>query len=122
MMTVPRGRPAKARAIMSERGFTLIETIIGVGIIVLALTMVGLPLALAPSIENARLYEELHGQLRELQETEAQLLQAARLATLGTLASGVAYEISNPLFSILGRVELLLDDSRRHLRSEKAPE
>lgn len=76
----------------------------------------------APAIENARLHDELHGQLREIQETQAQLLQAGRLATLGTLASGVAHEISNPLFSILGRVELLRADSRRHLKSEKAVE
>ena len=76
----------------------------------------------APSIENARLYEEVREQLQELQETQAQLLQAGRLATLGTLASGVAHEISNPLFSIQGRVELLQSDSDRHLKSDKAIE
>jgi signal transduction histidine kinase len=76
----------------------------------------------APSIENARLYDELHAQLTELQETQAQLLQAGKLATLGTLASGVAHEISNPLFSILGRVELLQRDAKHHLRTPKAVE
>lgn len=76
----------------------------------------------APSMENARLYEELHVQLKELQETQAQLLQAGKLATLGTLASGVAHEISNPLFSILGRVELLQRGAQQHLRTPKAVE
>ncbi len=76
----------------------------------------------APSIENARLYDELNAQLKELQETQAQLLQAGKLATLGTLASGVAHEISNPLFSILGRVELLQRDAKQHLRTPKAVE
>jgi signal transduction histidine kinase len=73
-------------------------------------------------MENARLYEELHVKLKELQETQAQLLQAGKLATLGTLASGVAHEISNPLFSILGRVELLQRGAQQHLRTPKAVE
>ena len=76
----------------------------------------------APSIENARLYEEQNGQLREIRETQARLLQAGKLATLGTLASGVAHEICNPLFSIQGRVELLQADAGRHLKTAKAME
>ena len=74
------------------------------------------------AIENARLYEELYAQIKELKETQAQLVQAGRLATLGTLASGVAHEISNPLFSILGRIELLRRDADEHLRSDRAIE
>jgi signal transduction histidine kinase len=42
-------------------------------------------------------------------ETEA-LLEAARLSTLGELVRGVAHEINNPLFGMLGLVDLLLAD------------
>jgi two-component system, NtrC family, sensor kinase len=42
-------------------------------------------------------------------ETEA-LLEAGRLSTLGELVRGVAHEINNPLFGMLGLVDLLLAD------------
>jgi two-component system NtrC family sensor kinase len=42
-------------------------------------------------------------------ETEA-LLEAGRLSTLGELIRGVAHEINNPLFGMLGLVDLLLAD------------
>ena len=76
----------------------------------------------APSMENARLYEELRLQLKELKDTQAHLVQTGRLAALGTLATGVAHEISNPLFSIIGRAELLATDLDGHIKTEKARE
>jgi signal transduction histidine kinase len=42
-------------------------------------------------------------------EREA-LLEAGRLSTLGELVRGVAHEINNPLFGMLGLVDLLLAD------------
>ena len=52
-------------------------------------------------------------------EREA-LLEAARLASLGELVRGFAHEINNPLFGMLGLVELLLNeteaDSKAHER------
>jgi signal transduction histidine kinase len=42
-------------------------------------------------------------------ETEA-FLEAGRLSTLGELVRGVAHEINNPLFGMLGLVDLLLAD------------
>ena len=39
---------------------------------------------------------------------EQQLIQNGKLASIGELAAGVAHEINNPLFAILGFVELLL--------------
>jgi two-component system NtrC family sensor kinase len=43
--------------------------------------------------------------------TEQQLVQIAKLAAIGELTAGVAHEVNNPLFAILGLVEFLLNDA-----------
>jgi signal transduction histidine kinase len=43
--------------------------------------------------------------------TDEQVLAAARLVVVGELARDVAHELNNPLFAILGLVELLLSDA-----------
>jgi signal transduction histidine kinase len=70
--------------------------------------------------EKALLAEELERNIKELKELQAQLVQSAKLASVGTLAAGVAHEINNPIFAIAGRAELLLKGSDKHLASEKA--
>jgi PAS domain S-box-containing protein len=56
---------------------------------------------------------------RRLQQ---QLVQSGKLAAIGELAAGVAHEINNPLFAILGLTEFLLKDaepgSKPHQRLE----
>ena len=44
---------------------------------------------------------------KKLEESQAQLLQAGKIASLGRLAAGVAHEINNPLAGILIYAELL---------------
>ena len=58
--------------------------------------------------------------LTEYKALEEQLNRADRLAAVGRLASGLAHEIRNPLASISGSVQLLLEDEKvsnedRHL-------
>jgi signal transduction histidine kinase len=64
----------------------------------------------AASIHNARLYETLEARVRErtreLAETQAQLLQSAKMASLGDLVAGIAHDMNSPLGSIHANADL----------------
>ncbi|HEU5319940.1 MAG TPA: ATP-binding protein, partial [Methylomirabilota bacterium] len=62
----------------------------------------------ALALENARLYAAAQDSLTRLRETQAQLVQAAKMSALGQLVSGVAHELNNPLSVIIGYGQLLL--------------
>jgi C4-dicarboxylate-specific signal transduction histidine kinase len=62
-----------------------------------------------------RTTEEISNREQELREKQAQLVQAAKLATLGELTTGVAHELNNPLNNIalyVGNVIDVLSDER----------
>jgi signal transduction histidine kinase len=96
----------------SRRGYTLEELDL----------LEAVALHAASAMANARLYEELRLQLQELKETQAQLVQSGKLASVGTLAAGVAHEVNNPVFAITGMAEILLSNPERHLKSDQAQE
>ena len=58
--------------------------------------------------ERKQAEESLRASLEQLRSTQAQLVQAAKLAVVGELAAGVAHELANPLTAVLGFAELLL--------------
>jgi signal transduction histidine kinase/CheY-like chemotaxis protein len=62
----------------------------------------GIALQGALAIENSRLYEGVKQQMIELRQTQAQLVQSAKLAAIGELAANIAHEINNPLTTVLG--------------------
>jgi signal transduction histidine kinase len=56
--------------------------------------------------EQRRQVEELQDKNRELSATRLSLMQAARMASVGHLASGMAHEIGNPLSAVLAYLDL----------------
>ncbi len=70
----------------------------------------------------ARLIPAIERELREAKVREErarmrhELLISDRMASIGTLAAGVAHEINNPLTAVVGGAELALEDCDRVLR------
>lgn len=50
---------------------------------------------------------------RELVEARDQVIQAARLASVGTLAAGIAHEVGNPLGAIVGFTDVAVSRARK---------
>ncbi|APR84093.1 ATPase-like:Histidine kinase A [Minicystis rosea] len=61
--------------------------------------------------------EELAETLKRLSETQEELLQAGKMAAVGTLISGLSHELNNPIAIILMKAQLLL----RQQKEGKAP-
>ena len=51
---------------------------------------------------------------RKIRERDAQIQLSSHLASMGTLAAGVAHEINNPLTYVLGNLEVLKELMREH--------
>lgn len=70
-----------------------------------------LQMALATQERLAAIAEEqantLEQTLKELQETQAQLVQTEKMSSLGQLVAGVAHEINNPINFIAGNIKYI---------------
>jgi two-component system NtrC family sensor kinase len=69
----------------------------------------------ALAIENAQFYQQL-------KEAQATMLQAAKLSSIGELATGFAHQIDNPLGIISAGCQLCVLDIKDWLKRENLPE
>lgn len=74
-------------------------------------------IALARELKNLeQAHKQINASYLELQETQAQLLEAERLASLGQLVGGIAHEINNPIAVIKSNSDILRINLRSLLR------
>jgi two-component system NtrC family sensor kinase len=64
--------------------------------------------SVAVALDNANLYSELAEFAKEVERSQAQLVQAEKMAAIGRLAASIAHEINNPLQSIHNSLHLSL--------------
>lgn len=60
--------------------------------------------------ETQRVVEAFNRMVAELKKRQDQLLQAKKLASLGTLTSGVAHQLNNPLNNISTSCQILMEE------------
>jgi signal transduction histidine kinase len=86
---------------------------------------------LATVLTSADQYQRLQDTINQLRETEMELkarmdaqrsaenrlIQAAKLAAVGEMAAGIAHELNNPLTSVTGFAELVLDGMSENTES-----
>jgi len=78
-----------------------------------------------PKDQLARLVAVVQREIREAQlraerrAMQEQLLVSERMASLGTLAAGLAHEINNPLAAVLANLDFLLQDLEQTLVSDR---
>ena len=60
------------------------------------------------TIENAQLYTKVRNYAEELSRSQAQLIQAEKLAAMGRLTASIAHELNNPLQAVQNCLHLIL--------------
>ncbi|NER07275.1 MAG: GAF domain-containing sensor histidine kinase, partial [Okeania sp. SIO3C4] len=63
----------------------------------------------AISLENARLYQKSQDYTEQLEQTQLQLVQSEKMASIGQLTAGIAHEINNPVGFISGNLTYASD-------------
>jgi signal transduction histidine kinase len=71
------------------------------------------------AIDNAESYETLNETLGQLKDTQKQLIQSEKMASLGELTAGIAHEIQNPL-NFVNNFSEINKELIEELKSEKS--
>ncbi len=58
-----------------------------------------------------RIFLEFFQDITQQKRLQKELIQSEKLAGIGTLASGIAHEINNPLYGIIGTAEIMLEET-----------
>jgi PAS domain S-box-containing protein len=66
----------------------------------------------AIALENSRLYGDLRTALQAVEESQQRIVQGERLRALGEMAGGVAHDFNNVLAIIVGRAEVLINETQ----------
>ncbi|MBD2552820.1 AAA family ATPase [Limnothrix sp. FACHB-708] len=66
----------------------------------------------AISLENARLYQKSQLYAQQLEQSQLQMVQSEKMASLGNLVAGVAHEINNPIGFLNGSI----DNAKEHVQ------
>jgi signal transduction histidine kinase len=74
---------------------------------------------ISPSIYQSLQKQKIEAAYKELQETQSQLIEAERMASLGQLVGGIAHEINNPIAVIHSHAELL--EYNNHITLREVP-
>jgi signal transduction histidine kinase len=61
--------------------------------------------------ELGELNQRLDANLRQLRDTQDQLVLAGKMAAIGTLVAGLSHELNNPIGVILGSAQVLLESA-----------
>jgi len=70
----------------------------------------------AISLENARLYQQAQIYAQQLEQSQLQIVQSEKMASLGNLVAGVAHEINNPIGFLNGSINNAKDYTKYLLK------
>lgn len=102
------GKPITPAPVAPD-GTTALATAITFGMLFICVNGVGLNLIKYREIAQAaqKESEEQQSLIKQLKETQQQLLQSEKMASIGQLAAGIAHEINNPIGFVYSNVNTL---------------